>query len=168
MTKISLKIYPDRVLRKKSTNVERINDSILSLIHKMEEIMNQNKGIGLAAPQVGINKRLFITKDFSNDNNDNILVFINPEIIEEDKEVESKEGCLSIPGHYDYIKRKNNIFVSYTDLEGAEKSEEFNDMQSIVYQHELDHLDGILFPDRLPKIRKDIFFKKIDKEFKSK
>ena len=91
---------------------------------------------------------------------------INPKIKEKFGEVSSKEGCLSIPGYYDYIPRFDNISVEYVDLNGDLNSKVFESMQSIVFQHELDHLDGILFPDRLAKIRKEIFFKKINKEFK--
>ena len=165
MINIELKIYPNELLRKVSKEVKNIDQKLSKIYDEMCILMNNEKGIGLAAPQIGINERFFISKDFSNDS-DQTIIFINPEIIEADDIVESKEGCLSIPGHYDYVKRNNRILVSYFDLSGKNEKKEFSDMQSIVFQHELDHLDGILFPDRLPKIRKDIFFKKIDKEFK--
>ena len=165
MINIELKIYPNELLRKVSKEVKNIDQKLSKIYDEMCILMNDKKGIGLAAPQIGINERFFISKDFSNDS-DQTIIFINPEIIEADDIVESKEGCLSIPGHYDYVKRNNRILVSYFDLSGKNEKKEFSDMQSIVFQHELDHLDGILFPDRLPKIRKDIFFKKIDKEFK--
>ena len=165
MINIELKIYPNELLRKVSKEVKNIDQKLSKIYDEMCILMNDKKGIGLAAPQIGINERFFISKDFSNDS-DQTIIFINPEIIEADDIVESKEGCLSIPGHYDYVKRNSRILVSYFDLSGKNEKKEFSDMQSIVFQHELDHLDGILFPDRLPKIRKDIFFKKIDKEFK--
>ena len=165
MINIELKIYPDELLRKVSQEVKNIDQKLSNVYDQMCLLMDKEKGIGLAAPQIGINERFFISKDFSDDS-DKAIIFINPEIIEAEDVVESKEGCLSIPGHYDYIKRNNKILVSYFDLSGKSKKKEFLDMQSIVFQHELDHLDGILFPDRLPKIRKDIFFKKIDKQFK--
>ena len=165
MINIELKIYPNELLRKVSKDVKNIDQKLSKIYNEMRILMNNEKGIGLAAPQIGINERFFISKDFSNDS-DETIIFINPEIIEAEDVVESKEGCLSIPGHYDYVKRNNRILVSYLDLSGKNEKREFLDMQSIVFQHELDHLDGILFPDRLPKIRKDIFFKKIDKEFK--
>ena len=165
MINIELKIYPNELLRKVSKEVKDIDQKLSKIYDEMCILMNNEKGIGLAAPQIGINERFFISKDFSNDS-DQTIIFINPEIIEADDIVESKEGCLSIPGHYDYVKRNNRILVSYFDLSGKNEKKEFSDMQSIVFQHELDHLDGILFPDRLPKKRKDIFFKKIDKEFK--
>ena len=165
MINIELKIYPNELLRKVSKDVKNIDQKLSKIYNEMCILMNNEKGIGLAAPQIGINERFFISKDFSNDS-DKTIIFINPEIIEAEDVIESKEGCLSIPGHYDYVKRNNRILVSYLDLSGKNEKREFLDMQSIVFQHELDHLDGILFPDRLPKIRKDIFFKKIDKEFK--
>ena len=165
MINIELKIYPNELLRKVSKDVKNIDQKLSKVYNEMCILMNNEKGIGLAAPQIGINERFFISKDFSNDS-DKTIIFINPEIIEAEDVIESKEGCLSIPGHYDYVKRNNRILVSYLDLSGKNEKREFLDMQSIVFQHELDHLDGILFPDRLPKIRKDIFFKKIDKEFK--
>jgi len=166
MKNLNLRIYPDDVLRKVSKNIEKIDSSIINTVSKMDLLMNENKGIGLAAPQVGISKRFFITKDFQDEDSEKFLVFINPTIKEMNGTIESKEGCLSIPGYYDLIKRHEKILVSYLDQNGKNIEKEFSGMQSIVFQHEFDHLEGILFPDKLPLIRKEIFFKKINKEFK--
>lgn len=166
MNKISLKIYPDDVLRTICSEILNIDSNIIKIVQSMKEIMIKEKGIGLAGPQVGVTKRLFIAQDFSKDDELSFLTMINPKIKEESGEVSSKEGCLSIPGYYDYIPRFDNISVEYIDLNGDINSKVFEGIQSIVFQHELDHLDGILFPDRLAKIRKEIFFKKINKEFK--
>ena len=166
MNKISLRIYPDEVLRTVCSEISDIDSNIVKIVESMKEIMIKEKGIGLAGPQVGLTKRLFITQDFSKNDTLDFLVMINPKIKEKFGEVSSKEGCLSIPGYYDYIPRFDNISVEYVDLNGDLNSKVFESMQSIVFQHELDHLDGILFPDRLAKIKKDIFFKKINKEFK--
>tara|TARA_B100000214_G_C23761868_1_gene532670 strand:- start:160 stop:663 length:504 start_codon:yes stop_codon:yes gene_type:complete len=166
MKNLNLRIYPDDVLRKISKNIEKIDSDIINTVSQMDLLMNENKGIGLAAPQVGISKRFFITKDFQDEDSEKFLVFINPTIKEMYGTIESKEGCLSIPGYYDLIKRHEKILVSYLDQNGKNIEKEFSGMQSIVFQHEFDHLEGILFPDKLPLIRKEIFFKKINKEFK--
>ena len=166
MKNLNLRIYPDDVLRKISKNIEKIDSNIINTVSQMDLLMNENKGIGLAAPQVGISKRFFITKDFQDEDSEKSLVFINPTINEMYGTIESKEGCLSIPGYYDLIKRHEKILVSYLDQNGKNIEKEFSGMQSIVFQHEFDHLEGILFPDKLPLIRKEIFFKKINKEFK--
>ena len=108
MINIELKIYPNELLRKVSKEVKDIDQKLSKIYDEMCILMNNEKGIGLAAPQIGINERFFISKDFSNDS-DQTIIFINPEIIEADDIVESKEGCLSIPGHYDYVKRNNRI-----------------------------------------------------------
>ena len=131
MINIELKIYPNELLRKVSKEVKNIDQKLSKIYDEMCILMNDKKGIGLAAPQIGINERFFISKDFSNDS-DQTIIFINPEIIEADDIVESKEGCLSIPGHYDYVKRNNRILVSYFDLSGKNEKKEFLDMQSIV------------------------------------
>ena len=112
MINIELKIYPDELLRKVSQEVKNIDQKLSNIYDQMRILMDKEKGIGLAAPQIGINERFFISKDFSDDS-DKAIIFINPEIIEAEDIVESKEGCLSIPGYYDYIKRNNKILIFY-------------------------------------------------------
>ena len=100
MNKISLRIYPDEVLRTVCSEISNIDSNIEKIVESMKEIMIKEKGIGLAGPQVGLTKRLFITQDFSKNDTLDFLVMINPKIKEKFGEVSSKEGCLSIPGYY--------------------------------------------------------------------
>ena len=117
-------------------------------------------------PQVGILKRVFVCQDFSDESKETFLTMINPKIIDTEGRVESKEGCLSIPGYYDYVYRAEKIQIEALDINGKSKIYLTDGMQSIVFQHEYDHLDGILFPYRMSQIKRDIFMKKINREFK--
>jgi len=128
--------------------------------------MKDAEGVGLSAPQVGILKRVFVCRDFSDENKEIFLVLINPKLIDFEGRVESKEGCLSIPGFYDYVYRHEKINMKALDIDGKEQNFNSDGKQSIVFQHESDHLNGILFPERMAKIRKEIFLKKINKAFK--
>ena len=108
-----------------------------------------------------------ITKSLNSKNNkEKSIVLINPEITKMEGRIESKEGCLSIPGFYEYVYRYEKIEIKAYDLTGKEVIYVPDGIQSVVFQHEFDHLDGILFPERMSQIKKDIFMKKINKEFK--
>lgn len=163
---MDIKIYPDSILTKKCDDVANIDDSFIKTVQDMIKLMKEADGIGLAAPQVGILKRFFVCTDFSDDSKSKSIVLINPVITSKEGRVESKEGCLSIPGFYDYVYRDEQIQVNGIDLEGNDVTYETKGIQSIVMQHEYDHLNGILFPERMTPIKRDIFIKKINKEFK--
>ena len=163
---MDIKIYPDSILTKKCEDVINIDHSFIKIVEDMIKLMKEADGIGLAAPQVGILKRFFVCTDFSDDSKNKSIVLINPVITSKEGRVESKEGCLSIPGFYDYVYRDEQIQVNGIDLEGNDVTYETKGIQSIVIQHEYDHLDGVLFPERMTPIKRDIFMKKIDKEFK--
>ena len=163
---MDIKIYPDPVLFEDCEEVSVINDDFIAKVNEMIETMRNADGIGLAAPQVGILGRFFVCLDFSTEERLDSLVLINPVITEKKGRVESKEGCLSIPGFYEYVYRYEEIEVKALDLKGKEIVYCPTGLQSVVFQHEYDHLDGILFPERMNSITKDIFMKKINKEFK--
>ena len=163
---MNIKIYPDPILLKSCSEIKNIDKDLIDLINSMINTMREAEGIGLAAPQVGILKRVFVCQDFSDESKETFLTMINPKIIDTEGRVESKEGCLSIPGYYDYVYRAEKIQIEALDINGKSKTYLTDGMQSIVFQHEYDHLDGILFPYRMSQIKRDIFMKKINREFK--
>jgi peptide deformylase len=163
---LEIKIYPDPILLENCNDVVNIDEDLVSTAKEMIDTMKSVEGIGLAAPQVGILQRFFVCIDFSDENREESLVLINPQITKKEGRIESKEGCLSIPGFYEYVYRYENIEIKALDLDGKEVVYNPQGLQSVVFQHEYDHLDGILFPDRMSQIKKDIFMKKIKRELK--
>ncbi|MBT3475980.1 peptide deformylase [bacterium] len=163
---MEIKIYPDPILLENCNDVVNIDEDLVSTAKEMIDTMKSVEGIGLAAPQVGILQRFFVCIDFSDENREESLVLINPQITKKEGRIESKEGCLSIPGFYEYVYRYENIEIKALDLDGKEVVYNPQGLQSVVFQHEYDHLDGILFPDRMSQIKKDIFMKKIKRELK--
>ena len=142
---LDIKIYPDSVLRDKSRKVEEVTEEIKKLEEDMIETMENNKGIGLAAPQVGVLKRVIIAETEQGPRE-----FINPEIIRKSKEKDSmEEGCLSFPGLFLKIKRAKEIEVKALDKEGRDVRVKAQGLIARIIQHEIDHLDGILILDRL-------------------
>lgn len=140
----NLRLEGDQILRKKSRKIENINERISILAEDMIETMNENEGIGLAAPQVGILKRLIVI-DIGN----GPMIMINPEIIEKDGEQIITEGCLSVPNKNGDVKRPEKLKVKYTDLDGKTHVVKTEGLLSVVISHEVDHLDGILFIDKI-------------------
>ncbi|MGF0094870.1 peptide deformylase [Peptoniphilus sp. SGI.035] len=137
----------DPILRKKSKVVSNYSDRLKVLIEDMYETMDIAYGVGLAAPQVGILKRIIVI-DNRDGENGNRFYMINPEIIEKEGEEVSLEGCLSVPGKQGSVKRAKDVKVRYNDLSGEEKIMEAEDFLARILQHEIDHLDGILYTDK--------------------
>ncbi len=167
-----IKVYPNPILRKKSIRIETIDDDVLKILNDMKDIMYSYNGIGLAAEQLGILKRLVVV-DIKPGGNSHLIKLINPEIVaSEGTYEEHDEGCLSVPGYYDTVKnRKKGVKVKYLDIDGNDRIIETEDFLSVVLQHEIDHLNGILFIDKLSPIRRAIFrkeWRKIQKEGESK
>lgn len=148
----------DDVLRRESLPLERINEDILHLVNEMFVTLEKSKGIGLAAPQIGKNIRLFIVKLEENDEG---MVFINPEIIMTSEEICSmEEGCLSIPKVYEKVFRPKVVTVQYTDIAGKRQILKASGLLARVIQHEYDHLNGVLFLDRVEeKVREKAILK---------
>ena len=155
--------FPNPLLRKKCNKITEVNKDLYRLADDMCETLDYHKGLGLAGNQVGYLKRIVVIK-LPEENEFRVL--INPEITKMEGRIESKEGCLSIPGFYEYVYRYEKIEIKAYDLTGKEVIYVPDGIQSVVFQHEFDHLDGILFPERMSQIKKDIFMKKINKEFK--
>ncbi len=155
-----IRIYGNEALREKAEKVEEVNDEIRNLLDDMVETMLDAPGIGLAGPQIGINKMIFV---FGIEE-DNIRKVINPEIIEFGEEiVEMEEGCLSIPGIYKNVKRPEKIKVKYLNENGQEIIEELDSILARIFQHEYDHLFGELFVDKIGPVGKKLIAKKLQK-----
>ncbi len=161
--KLPLAYYGNPILRKKTARIEAIDDAILQLIKDMAETMEANNGCGLAAPQINHSMSLFITCIPKYMDDDTVLpgelrVFINPKIISYSEEVWAcEEGCLSIPGLRETVERPHKVIFQATDLNGQIIEEEFVGFDAHVMMHENDHLNGVLFIDRLPpRVKKGI------------
>lgn len=143
--------YPDLRLKKIAAPINKIDDSIKRLARDMAETMYAAPGVGLAATQVDVHKRLVVI-DIS-ENKDDLLVLINPEIIERDGAQICEEGCLSVPGIYDKVERAEHIVVRYLDLDGKTCTREATELLAVCVQHEIDHLDGKVFVDYLSQLK---------------
>lgn len=175
---LEIRTYPDPVLTKVAEEVapEEFNQDLKELCKNMLYTMYQAPGIGLAAPQIGISKRIFVIdvdyerEETSEDSeeyslaNFNPRVFINPVIKDKNGETSYQEGCLSLPGIYEDVKRFEEIVVEYQNTDGEKREISAKDLLSICIQHENDHLDGIVFIDRLSNLKKSFFKKKLTKQ----
>lgn len=141
----------DEILTKVCKPVKEITPRIEELCHDMVDTMNEADGVGLAAPQVGVMKRLFVARPFVDDEDesirDTVFYMINPEITHREGSQPSGEGCLSVPGYMGLVDRPQKIRIKFTDLDGSQKELEFEDFPATVMCHEYDHLDGILYCD---------------------
>ncbi|MDQ1264082.1 MAG: peptide deformylase [Campylobacterota bacterium] len=171
--KLTIVEYPDKRLREKSKIVEKFNEELHTLLDAMNEAMMQSNGIGLAAIQVGHAIQVLIINIPDEENqqsSENLIEMINPTIIEKSGETTYQEGCLSVPKFYEDIVRFEKLSVSYQDREGNTKRVEADGLLSIAIQHEIDHLNGILFIDKLSYPRRKKFekeYKKLQKEKKT-
>ena len=157
-------IAPDSRLNQISRKVEIIDDSIISILDQMLKCMYQNNGIGLAAPQVGILKRLVVIDCSYNKDIKKPLKLINPEVTELSKNIsEFEEGCLSLPSQYARVIRPSEITLKYKNIEGFTCESEFVGLEATCIQHEIDHLDGRLFVDHISRLKKNIIIKKLKK-----
>ena len=140
----------DELLRKKARPVGEVTDRIKLLLQDMEETMHKEGGVGIAAPQVGILKRMFIMEPVQGSPE----YVIDPEIIKASGEQECEEGCLSVPGVVGTVIRPEKIEVKYMELDGKERRRLLTEFEAIVFSHEFDHLEGVLFIDKASNIRK--------------
>ena len=177
---LTIHTYPDPVLTKKAQAVTSFDSELKSLCKNMLFTMYKAPGIGLAAPQIGISKRIFVIdvdykrEETSEDSDEytlsdfNPMIFINPVIKVKNGMTTYQEGCLSLPGIYEDVKRAETIMVEYQDTDGNKLELEAKDLLSICIQHENDHLDGIVFIERLSSLKKSFFKKKLIKAKKLK
>ncbi len=154
--------YPELVLRKPALPVERVTDEIVKLSGDMLETMVGARGIGLAANQVGIAIRLIVLH-LQTKKGEEPLVLLNPAIVESDAEEISEEGCLSLPGYYEYVPRAGKVLVKAIDTRENPFSLECEGHLARAFQHEIDHLNGVLFIDHLSPVKRSLFKKRYAK-----
>jgi len=158
---------PNPILREKSSPVKEENSEIKDILKDMLETMYNAPGIGLAAIQIGVPKRLVVMDISKEPEKKNPMFFVNPEIISKSEELSTyEEGCLSIPNQFAKIQRSNFCKVKFLDFNGEKKEIKAEGLLSTCIQHEVDHLNGILFIDYLSKLRKDMIVKKASKQKK--
>lgn len=165
MAIINIVEYPDPILREECIEITNINQNIRKLVQDMSDTMYDAPGVGLAAPQIGENIRLIVLDPNAGleDEPSQFISLINPEIIGAEGKVESEEGCLSIPGIKETIKRHEKITVSALDLEGKKVTIQADGFLAIVLQHEIDHINGILFIDYLSRLKQKVVKAKLKK-----
>jgi peptide deformylase len=177
-TELPILTYPDPILSTVATPVTEFSPDLENLVKNMLFTMYHAPGIGLAAPQVGVSSRIFVLdvdydrevvtnsagRDEIRMSNFNPMVFINPVITGTSGTTTYEEGCLSVPGIYEEVKRHKTIHIKYQNLKGETLEVEADDMLAICIQHENDHLDGIVFIERLSNLKKNFYKKKMVKE----
>lgn len=167
MSKRKIIIEPDPILREKSSPLEKVDNELRKLMDDMLETMYSAPGIGLAAVQVGILKRLIVIDISKEDEKKNPIFFVNPEIIYQSSKMSTyEEGCLSLPGFYAEVERPTECHINYLDYNGKRKKLEADGLLATCIQHEVDHLNGVLFIDHISKLKRDMIIKKLRKNKK--
>ncbi len=164
MALLNILKFPDPRLRTRAKPVTEFDDELRRLVADMFETMYEAPGIGLAATQVDVHKRLLVM-DISEDKN-TPMVLINPEILEAEGEEEMDEGCLSVPGYYETVRRAERVRVRALNEHGESFEIEADGLQAVCIQHEMDHLEGKLFIDYLSSLKRDRIRKKLEKQKK--
>ncbi|OGW36855.1 MAG: peptide deformylase [Nitrospirae bacterium RBG_13_39_12] len=166
MALLEIKKYTDKSLKGKASPIGKIDVNIQHLIDDMIETMHAARGIGLAANQVGVLKRLCVIDTSLNEDRKSLIILINPVLVEKEGTVEAEEGCLSIPGYMTTIKRSEKVFVKGSNREGKSLEIEGTGLLARVLQHEIDHLEGLLIIDRISPIKREFFKRRYKKAFK--
>ena len=167
MTVLEIKLLPDPILRKKASPLEKVSEEVKTILNDMAETMYNAPGIGLAGNQVGVLKRLVVMDCSTDEEDPNLIKMINPEIVNSsDEKEELEEGCLSIPDHKSIVKRPANVKVKYLNIDGIEKTLDAEGLLAACVQHEIDHLNGILFVDHISRIKRDMILRKVKKQLR--
>ncbi|TFB08359.1 peptide deformylase [Candidatus Atribacteria bacterium MT.SAG.1] len=164
MAILKIKEYGEPILREKALPVKEITPEILNLVKDMAETMYTDSGVGLAAPQVGVSKRIILVDE----EEDGLIVLINPVIIKSEGEVVAEEGCLSVPDIYSQVKRSSKVTVKALNENGDPIEITKEGLTARALQHEIDHIDGILFIDRIGRMERQILLNKLKKKKRSK
>ncbi len=164
MSKLTILEFPDKRLRNVAKPVETVDEEVKQLVEDMLETMYDAKGIGLAATQVNVHKRVIVI-DVSEEKNDPICL-INPDILEQEGDEESEEGCLSVPGFFENVKRAESITVQALNQQGESFQINADGLLAVCIQHEMDHLLGKLFVDYLSTLKRKRIQTKLEKEHK--
>ncbi len=155
MSILTIRLYPDPVLRVRCHDVEAFDSELERLVEDLVETMYAAPGVGLAAPQVGVESRVCVVDATAGEEPDNLLVLVNPRILESSGSEIDVEGCLSIPDISDKVERPYAVSVAAFDVQGGEQLIAAKGLEARAIQHEIDHLDGVLFTDRLTGLRKE-------------
>lgn len=155
MAKLEVLEYPDQRLRQQAKEVSTFDAELHQFIDNLAETMYKESGVGLAATQVGEMRRV-VVMDISKEN-DKLIEIVNPRIIAQSGKISYEEGCLSIPGYREKVSRYQNVTLEYQDRHGKKNKLEASDLLAVCAQHELDHLDGVLFIDRLSRLKREMF-----------
>ncbi len=157
MSRYSIKLFPDPVLRRPAETVKVFGPDLAKMVREMDKVMrSQPHGIGIAAPQVGISQKIAIVDVSPRVPGARRLVLVNPEILDYEDEVASREGCMSLPDYTGLLKRYNRITTRWQDESGELQEKASEGIEAICIQHELDHLEGKLFMDRIVSLKRDL------------
>ena len=164
MAKMKIFEYPHPILKQKAEKVAKVDDDLRHLLDDMLETMYAADGVGLAAPQVGISKRIVVIDVSGEEGERQVFYLVNPEIVwhSEEKNCQS-EGCLSVPGQRAEVERYKQVRVHYLDYHGKENEILAEGLLAVALQHEIDHLDGILYIDRISRLKRQMLVKKLQK-----
>jgi peptide deformylase len=164
MAKLPIILFPDPILRKTALPVERVDEGTVRLLNDMLETMYRAPGVGLAAPQVGVSRRLFVMDPARDQEPAAPRAFLNPEIVASGNEMRLyEEGCLSIPEMFAEVERPAAVVVRYLSVEGEMREERLEGHAATIAQHEIDHLNGVLFIDHLSRLKRDVLVRKFRK-----
>jgi len=165
MAVCSILLYPDPILKQIAEPVAEVDESIVSVIQDLVDTMvDSGHSVGVAAPQIGVLRRVLVVdvskSKLGKDNNHGLLEMINPEIIEKSGSKMMREGCMSVPDYTGNVTRAEHIVVEFTDRRGQLRVIEASGFEAVAIQHELDHLDGLLFLDRVSSLKTDLYRRK--------
>jgi peptide deformylase len=163
MAVTKIRVYPDSILQVKAAEIENIDGRVVHLAEDMAETMYAAPGVGLAAPQVGVSERLIVVDIRNAEGTKGLITLINPEIIEAEGRVVDEEGCLSLPGITENVPRAERVLIRGHDLNEREREIEAKGLLAVALQHEIDHLEGILFIDRISRLKRGIIQRKMRK-----
>ncbi len=156
-----VRIYGDPVLRKNAEKITDFDKSLRDLADRMVETMYAKNGIGLAGPQVGVSRKISVIDISFGEEVDKILTLVNPEVLESEGTATKEEGCLSVPGIFEDVIRSEMVKIRFQDLSGEGQEMEVEGFLARIIQHEVDHLDGVLFIDRLSTVMRTLLSKKL-------
>jgi peptide deformylase len=158
-----IRIVGDPVLRQHAETVTRFDGELLQLVDDLEHSMRAAQGIGLAAPQIGVSLRVILVGHFDEDDSILMQPMINPRVIDSSGKCEMEEGCLSVPGVREVVIRPENVTVEFQDVDGKLQQRELTELEARVFLHEYDHLEGVLFVDRISPIRRGLIQNRLKK-----
>jgi peptide deformylase len=161
----TIRVYPDSILKQVSEPVEEIDESVVAVVQDLVDTMlDAGHSVGVAAPQIGVLQRVMVvdvsSSKLGRDNNHGLLEMVNPEIIERSGSKMMREGCMSVPDYTGNVTRAEHIVIEFTNRNGQLRVIEANGFEAVAIQHELDHLDGLLFLDRVSSLKTDLYRRK--------